>query len=136
MPTATAAHICRGASLISVFVHDDVAANKLVAVVEKTTVQQTADGMTNYVFGKKSGKEAFYKVVAAGMEIPANNAYLTVPAAAGAKDMIEFGGDTNGINAIESADMLNGDIFNLQGQKVNRAQKGVYIVNGKKIVVK
>ena len=115
---------------------DDVAANKLVAVVEKTTVQQTADGMTNYVFGKKSGKEAFYKVVAAGMEIPANNAYLTVPAAAGAKDMIEFGGDTNGINAIESADMLNGDIFNLQGQKVNRAQKGVYIVNGKKIVVK
>jgi hypothetical protein len=50
--------------------------------------------------------------------------------------MIEFGGDTNGINAIESADMLNGDIFNLQGQKVNRAQKGVYIVNGKKIVVK
>ena len=115
---------------------DDVTANKLVAVVEKTTVQQTADGMMNYVFGKKNGKEAFYKVLSAGMEIPANNAYLSVPAAAGAKDMIEFGGDTNSINAVEAADLMKGDIFNLQGQKVNRAQKGVYIVNGKKIVVK
>ena len=28
------------------------------------------------------------------------------------------------------------DIFNLQGQKVGKAQKGVFIMNGKKVVVK
>ena len=30
----------------------------------------------------------------------------------------------------------NGAVFNLQGQKVNKAQKGVYIINNKKVVVK
>ena len=30
----------------------------------------------------------------------------------------------------------NGAIFNLNGQKVNKAQKGLYIINGKRVVVK
>ena len=30
----------------------------------------------------------------------------------------------------------NGAVFNLQGQKVTKAQKGVYIQNGKKVVLK
>lgn len=49
----------------------------------------------------------------------------------------DFGDETNGISLIEDAqNSKNGNIYNLQGQKVNHAQKGVYIVNGKKIVVK
>ena len=48
-----------------------------------------------------------------------------------------FGDETNGISLIEDAqNSKNGNIYNLQGQKVNHAQKGVYIVNGKKVVVK
>ena len=35
-----------------------------------------------------------------------------------------------------SNDRLNGTIYNLNGQKVNMAQKGLYIVNGKKVIVK
>jgi len=35
-----------------------------------------------------------------------------------------------------TADDENGDIYNLRGQKVNNAQKGVYIKNGKKVVIK
>ena len=31
---------------------------------------------------------------------------------------------------------VDGDIFNINGQKVNSIQKGVYIINGKKVVVK
>ena len=31
---------------------------------------------------------------------------------------------------------LDGTIFNLNGQKVNKAQKGLYIINGQKVVVK
>ena len=115
---------------------DDVTANMLVAVLETTTIQQTADGKTNYVFGKSGGKEQFFKVRAAGMEVPANNAYLAVPEAeAKGLDVIGFGEDATGINAVEN-ETVNGDIYNLQGQKVNRMQKGVNIVNGKKIVIK
>ena len=112
-----------------------VEGNLLVAVLEATTIQQTADGKNNYVFGAKNGKEAFYKIPAAGIEVPANNAYLAVPAAAGAKEVIFLGGETTGINNVD-ADAETGDLYNLSGVKVKKAQKGVYIQNGKKVVVK
>lgn len=46
------------------------------------------------------------------------------------------GEDTTGIQTIEMRESTTEGIYNLQGQKVNQAQKGVYIVNGKKVVVK
>ena len=46
------------------------------------------------------------------------------------------GQETNDIKYIELIETMTEGIYNLQGQKVNRAQKGVYIVNGKKVVVK
>ena len=39
------------------------------------------------------------------------------------------------INSI-AADRQNGIIFNMNGQKVDKAQKGMYIINGKKVVIK
>ena len=116
---------------------DAVTGNMLVAVLKATTVQQSAEGNINYVFGKSGGKEQFFKVRAAGMEVPANNAYLAIPEAqAKGIDVIGLNGDATGISTIENADMQNGEVYNLQGQKVNRAQKGVYIVNGKKVILK
>ena len=49
-----------------------------------------------------------------------------------------FGDDTDGIGQIENGNMTmeNAEIYNLAGQRVNKAQKGIYIVNGKKIVIK
>lgn len=42
-----------------------------------------------------------------------------------------------GITNVVSENVLGAkDIFNLQGQKVGKAQKGVFIMNGKKVVVK
>jgi len=42
----------------------------------------------------------------------------------------------DGINTIENAQNADGSIYNLNGQKVKRTQKGVYIINGKKVVRK
>ena len=42
---------------------------------------------------------------------------------------------TDGISVIET-EVLNGNVYNLQGQKVTKAQKGLFIVNGKKVVRK
>ena len=42
---------------------------------------------------------------------------------------------TDGISVIET-EVLNGNVYNLQGQKVTKAQKGLFIVNGKKVVMK
>lgn len=43
---------------------------------------------------------------------------------------------TDGIANVKAADMQNGTIFNLAGQKVNEAYKGVVIKNGKKVMMK
>lgn len=68
-----------------------------------------------------------------------HKAYLAVPVAQ-AKGMsgFAFGDETDGIRLIENGNMTmeNAEIYNLAGQRVNKAQKGIYIVNGKKIVIK
>jgi len=48
------------------------------------------------------------------------------------------GGETDGIRSIDNEPLTidNGEIFNLAGQKMNRLQKGINIVNGRKVLVK
>lgn len=44
--------------------------------------------------------------------------------------------EATAIKSITAAQLKNGEVYNLHGQKVNAANKGVYVVNGKKVVVK
>nr|MCR4959011.1 hypothetical protein [Prevotella sp.] len=47
----------------------------------------------------------------------------------------EYSGVTDCIKSLNADDMANG-IYTLSGQKVLKAQKGLYIINGKKVMVK
>jgi hypothetical protein len=71
-------------------------------------------------------------------DIVANKAYLAVPASvAGARNGFAFGDDsTTGISNVNVNENVNGSVFDLQGRKVNKPGKGLYIVNGKKVVIK
>ena len=45
--------------------------------------------------------------------------------------------DVTGIQEIDATtDNAAATIYNLQGQKVNKAEKGIYIINGRKVLVK
>ena len=44
--------------------------------------------------------------------------------------------ETTAIESINAAEAAEGEIYNLQGVRVNGAQKGIYIKNGKKFIVK
>ena len=69
--------------------------------------------------------------------IAANKAYLAVPASvAGARNGFAFGDDATGINNVNVNENVNGSVFDLQGRKVSTPGKGLYIVNGKKVVIK
>ena len=46
---------------------------------------------------------------------------------------IDFGG-TTGIDSVKAADKANGEYYNLNGQRVAQPTKGLYIVNGKKVL--
>jgi hypothetical protein len=45
-------------------------------------------------------------------------------------------GEVVGIAGVKSENKLDGTVYNLNGQKVEKAQRGLYIMNGKKVVVK
>jgi hypothetical protein len=73
-----------------------------------------------------------------GNKIRAYRAYLKKVGNSGAS--ISFAFDDMVVDGIEAARLLNDltgeTIYNLSGQKVTRTQKGVYIINGKKVLVK
>lgn len=94
----------------------------------------TADG-TQYGFTSKFGTPAFAKVQS-GQDIPAKKGYIVLNGASAAKYAINFDGEATGIHAIEAASAANGAMYNLAGQRVDKAYKGIVIVNGKKYLNK
>ena len=89
-----------------------------------------------YVLAKSGDDDARFAKVTSGT-IAAGKAYLKVAkGAAGVRESYSIGGVAP--TAIESVQALqeNGELFNLNGQRVTAPQKGLYIVNGKKVIMK
>ena len=66
-------------------------------------------------------------------------AYFMVPSGSSAAAInINIDGETTGINDIETNATVNGKVYNLNGQYVgnslNGLKKGIYVVNGKKVI--
>ena len=94
----------------------------------------TANG-TQYGFTSKSGTPAFAQVVS-GQDIPAKKGYIVLKGASAAKYSICFDDEATGIHTIEAASAANAAMYNLAGQRVDKAYKGIVIVNGKKYLNK
>lgn len=95
-----------------------------------------ADGET--VYALVADKQAVAKVNA-GVAIPANKAYLPVKATEAAKQLrIVLDSETTGINEVKGAEESanNQDAYNLAGQRVGKAYKGVTVKNGRKYIAK
>jgi hypothetical protein len=94
----------------------------------------TGDG-TIYVLAVEGGQAGFAPL-ANGKKLSEGKAYLKVENASGAKINFVID-DATDIRGIESTvDFSDGDWYNLQGVKVTSPQRGIYIHNGKKVVVK
>ena len=95
------------------------------------------DGSTIYALAKKNNVVGFY-LVKSGESIPNGKAYLTIAGGAGAPEFLGFSfGDVTAIKGVEAAKAAdNGAVFNLAGQRVAQPSKGLYIVNGKKVIIK
>ena len=61
--------------------------------------------------------------------------WIDVPETMPARDITIIGSYTSGIDAILK-EAENGKVYDLNGRQVNSPRKGVYIINGKKVVVK
>lgn len=103
-------------------------------VTDLKTGATTANG-TQYGFTSKSGTPAFAQVQP-GQDIPAKKGYIVLKGASAAKYSICFGDEATGIHTIEAASAANATMYNLAGQRVDKAYKGIVIVNGKKYLNK
>lgn len=116
----------------------DFSDNEMVANVVKTWI--TDDGgssKVNYILSNGTNGVGFYKAKAAGANLAAHRAYLSTAATAGARDYLEFSfGETTAITKVENTKQNVEGYYNLNGQRIANPTKGLYIVNGKKVVIK
>ena len=119
-------------------------------VVATTDPVKTVDGVKfvgNYATGYAVAKDAnnyilsdgkFY-LVTTDVTLKSTRAFITVPASAtvAARLNISFeDGDATAIDQIATEAIAVKGIYNLQGQQLNGLQRGINIVNGKKVLVK
>lgn len=83
----------------------------------------------------KLGEKVGFALVANGVVIPTGKAYLSIPRAASAAKFFSLDGEATGINSVKTAN-ADGAYYTLEGVKTTKPVKGLYIHNGKKIVVK
>lgn len=93
-----------------------------------------SDGATYFAL-TKIGEKVGFALVENGVVIPAGKAYLSIPRAASGAKFFGLDGEATGINSVKTA-KADGAYYTLEGVKTTKPVKGLYIHNGKKIVVK
>ena len=124
---------------------NDVSRNLLTGTATGSYTVADADNV--YVLSNLSGGEAGLYVADAGVTIAQYKAYLALADGTGAKDGLVFDFTQTGLKKIDNGQLIidNSPVYNLNGQRVegskfnvqsSKLPKGVYIVNGKKVVLR
>ena len=114
---------------------DAIEGNLLVGCPNGDTL--TENGNQYVLVANADNKAEFQCLEEMGATIPAGKAYLEVPTESiGARLSIVIGGETTGIAEVATAGAENGAIYNLSGQRISKPANGLYIVNGKKVIIK
>jgi hypothetical protein len=110
---------------------DAVTDNKMAGSATETTAIAANAG---YILSNGVFQPASKGTLAAG------KAYLNIPVDAGARalEMNFDDNETTAVNEITNTNLTNNtnEFFDLQGRKVAQPTKGLYIVNGKKVIIK
>ena len=121
---------------------DELEGNALVAVTEPTHINATDGDYTNFMMS--GGKFIRIADESEDVKMPANRAYLPLLTAdisgSNAKEIMLLWDDkeATGIESLTPgpSPMGEGNIYNLNGQKLSAPQKGINIINGRKVIVK
>lgn len=88
-------------------------------------------GITNEGKVMKAGTGAYvngFRAYFTGIEPASTNARVNI--------VLEDDGETTDLGFVRMVDPESKDVYTLSGQKVEKAGKGIYIVNGRKVVIK
>ena len=116
--------------------------NMLKANLTASSIAKTSGDMSNFLLNKVDGEYGFF-APSETATLGAQKAYLQVPTSfiSGSEEAraisIAFEDDgTTNISDFELFTNSNEHLYNLKGQRVEKAGRGLYIKNGKKIVIK
>ena len=113
---------------------DDVtAAPQFVGTLEDTQIAASTDAQANYAFNGLK-----FVMVRSALDIAANRAWLSINTGVPSARITLVFDETTKITNTNLTNLTNGDWYDLNGRKLNAAptRKGVYILNGKKVVIK
>ena len=103
--------------------------NDMVGVTTETAVPWTSGSKYNYILQGGVFKKA------TGDKLKAGKAYLSTDYQAASRELkIVVEGEATAIKAVET--VADKNVYDLQGRKVAAPTKGLYIINGKKMIVK
>ena len=108
--------------------------NMLVA----TTGNAVETNVNAYILSKNGNTAVFKKLKSDARTIAQYKAYLAFNGAQSAQ-LMNFafaGSDLTGIQNVTETSAKSNTAYDLAGRKVGKLQKGIYIVNGKKVIVK
>ena len=114
---------------------DNLVGNLLIGVTTNTEVKAATD----YVLTEKNNVAVFAQTGVNAATVSAGHAYLRVSAAKARTRTIGIGGEgTTGIENrfVDDNEQAEEVIYNLGGQRVKNAAKGLFIINGKKKILK
>ena len=107
--------------------------NLLKGVNERTAISTlSANGI--FALGKAEGQIGFY--TANTDYLPAHKAYLPKTSVASTRGYTFNYGGTTGITGITSTELDNNAYYDLQGRLVEHPSKGIYLHNGRKVIIK
>lgn len=110
--------------------------NLLIGTDELTTFEE--DGYKFYMLSNGIYGIGFYLQNESGNSIvnDEHKAFLRVAEATASKAFFSLGGEATAINSVATAKKETKGVFDLQGRRVDNPVKGLYIMNGKKVVIK
>ena len=76
-----------------------------------------------------------YPQTAADATLKGMRAYIQTPASANVALFVDGEGTITGIESIDNSQMTIDNVYNLNGQRVTQPRKGLFIVNGKKLII-
>ena len=129
---------------------DEIGDNALVAVVTASDITASTTGSFNYILAANKEGEAnpgFYKYAptdsSSKHNLKKHKAYLhtsedITPTTPGARVALIFDDEeTTGVNEVRGLKSeVRGEYYDLMGRKVAQPARGLYIVNGKKVIIK
>ncbi|MBR1712050.1 MAG: hypothetical protein IJ722_01425 [Alloprevotella sp.] len=96
-----------------------------------TIAAQTCEAEEYYTLQMRDGEAGMYPY--SGTKLKGFKAFMSTATAAGVRGFA-FGGVQTGLSGVETSGASRAAIYDLQGRRVQQGRKGVYVVNGKKVL--